>query len=225
MPLWVQENYEKLTGRKIMEAYGLSEASSTTHMNPIGDVVPGSIGIPIPDTEARIVDIETGEKECPRGDVGELVVRGPQIMEGYWNNPELTAEALRGGWLYTGDLARMDEKGYFYIVDRRDDLIISSGYNIYPSDVEAVLMKHAKVKDVAVIGARDAIRGQSIKAFVVLEEEGGAGKKELLAFCRQNLSAFKVPKSIVFREEIPRNPAGKPLRRVLREEITEAKQK
>jgi long-chain acyl-CoA synthetase len=224
MPLWVQENFEKLTGRKIMEAYGLSEASSTTHMNPVEGVVPGSIGIPIPDTEARIVDIETGEKECPRGEVGELVVKGPQIMKGYWNNPELTAKTLREGWLYTGDLARMDNEGYFYLVDRRDDLIISSGYNIYPSDVEAVLLKHAKVKDAAVIGAPDAVRGQSIKAFVVLEEEGSAGKKELLAFCRKNLSAFKIPKSIVFREEIPRNPAGKPLRRVLREEIPEAKE-
>ncbi|MCP4666667.1 MAG: long-chain fatty acid--CoA ligase [Deltaproteobacteria bacterium] len=219
MPPWVQENYEKLTGRKIMEAYGLSEASSTTHINPIEHVVPGSIGVPIPDTEAKIVDIETGENECPQGDVGELIVKGPQIMEGYWNDPGLTAKALRGEWLYTGDLARVDHEGYFYIVDRRDDLIISSGYNIYPSDVEAVLMKHPEVKDVAVIGAPDAVRGQSIKAFVVLKEEGGAGKKELLAFCRERLPAYKVPKSIVFRDDIPRNPAGKPLRRVLREEI------
>ena len=181
-------------------------------------MVPGSIGIPLPDTEARIVDVETGEKECPKGEVGELVVRGPQIMKGYWNNHDLTAKALREGWLYTGDLARVDDEGYYYIVDRRDDLIISSGYNIYPSDVEAVLIKHEKVKEVGVIGVPDAVRGQFIKAFVVLEEEGSAGKKELLEFCRQNLPPFKVPKSIVFRDEIPRNPAGKLIRRVLREE-------
>jgi long-chain acyl-CoA synthetase len=215
-PRWVQENYEKLTGKKIVEAYGLSESASTTHMNPLHDVVPGSIGIPIPDTEAKIVDIETGERECPVGEIGELVIRGPQIMQGYWGNPELTAKALREGWLYTGDLARVDKKGYFYIVDRRDDLIISSGYNVYPSDVENVLNKHPRVKEAAVVGVPDAVRGETIRAFVVTEEEGGVDTKELLAYCRQNLPTFKVPKSIVFRDEIPRNPAGKPVRRILK---------
>ena len=141
--------FEELTGRKIMEAYGLSEASVGHPFHcliPMAD--PGApSGFPSPDTEARIMDIETGEKECAVGEIGELVVKGPQIMQGYWNNPELTAAALRNGWLYTGDLARMDEDGFFYLVDRKDDLIISSGFNIYPSQIEEVLEKHPKIKD------------------------------------------------------------------------------
>ncbi len=153
LPPWAHEKFETLTGRKMMEAYGLSEASSATHFTPYPRGGPkGSIGVPLPDTEARIMDIETGEKECPAGEIGELVVKGPQIMRGYWNNQDLTSAALRKGWFYTGDLARMDQDGFFYIVDRKDDLIISSGFNVYPSQIEEVLEKHPKIKEAAVIG-------------------------------------------------------------------------
>ena len=168
LPAWAHERYQELTGRKIIEAYGLSEASGATHFLPSPHGGPrGSIGPPAPDTDVRIMDMETGQKECAPGEIGELVVKGPQIMQGYWNNPELTSSALRDGWLYTKDLARMDEEGYFYLVDRKDDLILSSGFNIYPSQIEAVLEKHPKIKDVAVIGIPDRIKGQAVVAVIL----------------------------------------------------------
>jgi long-chain acyl-CoA synthetase len=158
LPPWAQERFEELTGRRIAEAYGLSEASSATHITPFPSGGPkGSIGVPLPDTEARIMDIQTGERECPVGEIGELAVKGPQIMREYWNNRDLTSAALRKGWFYTGDLARMDPKGFFYLADRKDDLIISGGFNVYPSQVEEVLKRHPKVKDAAVFGAPDRI--------------------------------------------------------------------
>ena len=152
--------------------------------------------------------------------IGELIVKGPQIMQGYCNRPDKTEKALRGGWLYTGDLARMDENGYFHIVDRKDDLIISSGFNVYPSDVENVLIRHSGVKDAGVIGAPDHIRGESIVAFVVMEEGVSFDRKELLAHCREHLPEFKVPRRINQREEIPYNRVGKALRKVLRMELS-----
>ena len=146
LPTWVHERFEELTARRIVEAYGLSEASSATHFIPYPRGGPrGSIGVPLPDTEARIMDLQTGARECPVGEIGELVVKGPQIMQGYWNNKSLTSRALRNGWFYTGDLARMDQDGFFYLVDRKDDLIISSGFNVYPSQVEEVLKRHPKI--------------------------------------------------------------------------------
>jgi long-chain acyl-CoA synthetase len=216
LPSWVQEGYERLTGRKILEAYGLSEASSTTHMNPADRSLAGSIGIPLPDTRAKIVDIETGDRDVPPGQVGELVVAGPQVMKGYWNDPEMTRRALRNGWLYTGDLARMDGNGYFFLVDRKDDLIITSGYNVYPSDVESVLREHEKVRDAAVVGVPDALRGNVIKAILVTDEGERRIKADILAHCRRRLPPYKVPRIVEFREAIPRNPAGKTLRRPLR---------
>lgn len=216
LPPWVQEGYEKLTGRKIIEAYGLSEASSTTHMNPPDRARAGSIGVPLPDTRAKIVDVETGERELPHGEVGELIVAGPQIMKGYWNDPSMTRQALRNGWLYTGDLARRDGDGYFYLVDRKDDLIITSGYNVYPSDVETVLREHGRIRDAAVVGVPDALRGNTIKALVVLQEGETTEKADILAHCRRRLPPHKVPKAIEFVDAIPRNPAGKVLRRPLR---------
>jgi len=219
LPSWVHERFENLTGRRMMEAYGLSEASSATHMTPYPDGGPrGSIGVPLPDTEAKIMDIQTGEKECPVGETGELVVKGPQIMQGYWDNEDLTGKALRQGWLYTGDLARMDEDGFFYLVDRKDDLIISSGFNIYPSQIEEALMRHPKVKDAAVIGAPDRIKGQAILAIIVLKEGMEEGKEEFFNFCKENMPDYRVPKAILFRNEIPRDPAGKVLKRILKQE-------
>jgi len=219
LPVWVQERFEKLTGRKMMEAYGLSEASSATHFTPYPRGGPqGSIGVPLPDTEARIMDLETGEKECPAGEIGELVVKGPQIMRGYWNNEDLTSEVLRRGWFYTGDLAWMDPDGFFYIVDRKDDLILSSGFNVYPSQIEAILEKHPKIKDAAVIGVPDRIKGQAILAVIVLREGMEGDKEEFLSYCKEKMPDYRVPKTILFRDAIPRNPAGKILKRVLKEE-------
>jgi long-chain acyl-CoA synthetase len=220
LPPAVHDKFEELTGRKIMEAYGLSEASSATHITPYPDGAPrGSIGLPLPDTEVRIMDMETGRKECAVGEVGELVVKGPQIMQGYWNNRELTAAVLRNGWLYTGDMARMDEDGYFYLVDRKDDLIISNGFNIYPGQIEDVLKRHPKVKDAAVIGIPDRIKGQAIIAVIALKEDIQGDKEEFLRYCKENLPDYRLPKTILIRDDIPRDPAGKLLRRILKQDI------
>lgn len=222
LPPALHERYEILTGKKMMEAYGLSEASSATHMTPYPAGAPvGSIGMPLPDTEAKIMDIETGQKECPPGEIGELVVKGPQIMQGYWSNQDLTAAVLRDGWFYTRDLARMDEKGYFYIVDRKDDMIISKGFNVYPGQIEDVLKQHPRVKDAAVIGVADRLKGQAIIAVVALKEGQPADKEELLKYCKEHLPDYRIPKAILIRDGIPRDPAGKLLRRILRQNTQE----
>lgn len=219
LPEAIHDRFETLTGGRIMEAYGLSEAASTTHITPYPHGGPrGSIGLPVPGTDARIMDIETGKQACAVGEIGELAVRGPQVMQGYWNNPALTARALRDGWLFTGDLARMDADGYFYLVDRKDDLIISSGFNVYPSQIEAVLKRHPEVKDAAVIGAPDRLKGQTIIAVVVLEEGVQGSREAFLKYCRENMPEYRVPKTILFRDDIPKDPAGKLLKRVLRQE-------
>ncbi|RJR48885.1 MAG: long-chain fatty acid--CoA ligase [Desulfobacteraceae bacterium] len=223
LPGWVQEKYHALFGRKIVEAYGLSEASSATHFCPFPNGGPsGSIGLPLPDTDAKIVGLEEPGRECLPGEVGELVVKGPQIMQGYWNNPDLTARVLKEGWFYTGDIGRMDEDGFFYLVDRKDDLIISSGFNIYPTEVEEVLKRHPKIKDAGVIGVPDRIKGMAVRAVVTLHEGMKGDKEEFLKYCRENMPEYRVPKSILIRGEIPRDPAGKMLRRILREEAQEA---
>ncbi len=216
----VQERFEHLTGAKIVEGYGLSEASPVTHANPIfGRRKIGSIGVPWPDTEARIVDIETGTKILPLGEAGELVVSGPQVMKGYWNKPEETAQALRGGWLHTGDIAKMDEEGYFHIVDRIKDMIKTVGENVYPREVEEVLFAHPKVKDAVVVGIpHEEFLGEKIKAYIVLREGETATDEEIIQYCREQLSKFKVPKEIEFRNEIPKTIVGKVLRRILRDE-------
>jgi long-chain acyl-CoA synthetase len=219
LPQWAHERFEELTGRRIVEAYGLSEASSATHFAPYPRGGPiGSIGVPLPDTEAKIVDRETGNAECGAGEIGELVVKGPQIMRGYWNNEALTSLALRKGWLYTGDLARMDQDGFFYLVDRKDDLIISSGFNIYPGEIEEVLRQHPKVKDAAAVGVADRIKGQAVVAVIALKPGVEADKQELLKYCKDNMPDYRLPRAILFKEEIPRDPAGKILRRMVKQE-------
>jgi long-chain acyl-CoA synthetase len=215
----VQERFEHLTKSRIVEGYGLSEASPVTHANPIfGRRKIGSIGLPWPDTEARIVDIETGEKTLPVGEAGELVIRGPQVMKGYWNKPEETAYTLRGGWLHTGDIAKMDEDGYFFIVDRIKDMIKTVGENVYPREVEEVLFMHPKVKEAVVVGIPQEFLGEEIKAYIVLKEGETATAEEIIQFCRQQLSKFKVPKEVEFRDQLPKTLVGKVLRRVLRDE-------
>jgi long-chain acyl-CoA synthetase len=215
----VQERFEHLTNARIVEGYGLSEASPVTHANPIfGRRKSGTIGLPWPDTEARIVDIETGRKDLPLGEAGELVIRGPQVMKGYWNKPEETASALRDGWLHTGDIATMDEDGYFTIVDRIKDMIKTVGENVYPREVEEVLFTHPKVKEAVVVGIPQEFLGEEIKAYIVLKEGETATAEEIIQFCRQQLSKFKVPKEVEFRDRLPKTLVGKVLRRVLRDD-------
>lgn len=216
----VQERFEALTGARIVEGYGLSEASPVTHANPIfGRRKVGSIGLPWPDTEARIVDLDTGERELPVGEAGELIIRGPQVMKEYWNKPEETAHALRHGWLHTGDIAKMDEEGYFFIVDRIKDMIKTVGENVYPREVEEVLFSHPKIKDAVVVGIpREEFMGEKIKAYVVLRDGEVATSEEIIQFCKERLSKFKVPKEVEFRSELPKTLVGKVLRRVLRDE-------
>lgn len=215
----VQERFEQLTKARIVEGYGLSEASPVTHCNPVfGRRKMGSIGLPFPDMDARIVDLETGEKEMPIGEAGELVVKGPQVMKGYWNKPDETAHALRGGWLHTGDIASMDEEGYFFIVDRIKDMIKTVGENVYPREVEEVLFTHPKVKDVVVVGLPEEFKGEKIKAYIILKEGETATANEMIQYCREQLSKFKVPKEVEFRVQLPKTLVGKVLRRVLRDE-------
>lgn len=203
----------------ICEGYGLSEASPVTHRNPIrGLQKVGSIGIPLPNTDAKIVDMATGEVDLPCGEVGELVIKGPQVMKGYWNMPEETKHTIRNGWLYTGDLAKMDEDGFFYIVGRKKELIIASGYNVYPVEVEDVIYTHPKVLEAAVVGIPHPYRGETIKAIVVFKKGETLTEEELITFCRERLSNFKVPEIVVFRDELPKTAVGKILKRKLKEE-------
>lgn len=226
LPVEVQQQFEAVTGAKLVEGYGLTEASPVTHCNIIlGERVTGSIGLPLPNTEIKIMDLETGTRELPPGEVGELCIKGPQVMQGYWNLPQETEQFLRNGWLYTGDIARIDEKGYTYIVDRKKDMVISLGYNIYPREVEEVLYEHPKVKEAAVIGIKDRSRGEVIKAFIVLKDGTEAKKEEIIKFCRQQLAKYKVPKQIEFRNDLPKSTVGKILRRVLVEEELAKEQK
>ncbi len=229
LPPEVQEQFEKLTGAKLVEGYGLSEASPVTHCNPIyGKRKEGSwIGIPFPDTNAVIVDLETGEQPLGPNEIGELCVQGPQVMKGYWNMPTETANVLRehpnigpGLWLHTGDMARMDTDGFFQIVDRKKDMILGTGgYNIYPREVEDVLYEHPKVLEAAVVGVPVAAeKGERVKAYIVLKPGETATEEEIIEFCRENLAYYKVPKFVEFRDELPKSTVGKILRRVLVEE-------
>ncbi len=218
LPLEVQKKFEKITGGRLVEGYGLSETSPVTHTNPLhGLRKEGSIGIPLPLTSAKIVDSNTME-ELPVGEIGELAVSGPQVMKGYWNKPDETANVLRDGWLFTGDMAKMDEDGYFYIVDRKKDMIIAGGYNIYPRDIEEVLFTHPKIEEAVVAGVPDEYRGETVKAYIVLKQGEQTTVEEITEFCMQNLAKFKIPKIIEFRNELPKSMIGKVLRRVLIEE-------
>ncbi|SDQ90910.1 long-chain acyl-CoA synthetase [Virgibacillus salinus] len=219
MPGGILRTYEEKTGATILEGYGLSESSPTTHSNPyFGTRKPGSVGIGLPSTDYKIVDLADGVTELPAGEAGEIIIKGPQVMKGYWNMPEETEQTLRDGWLYTGDIAYMDDDGYLFIVDRKKDLIIASGYNIYPRDVEEILYDHPAVQEAVVVGIPDPYRGETVKAVVVLKAGEACDEKELIAYCRENLAAYKVPEVIEFREELPKTNVGKILRRKIREE-------
>lgn len=224
LPVEVQEQFEKITNGSLVEGYGLTESSPVTHANFIwGNRVNGSIGVPWPDTDSKIFRMGSGE-EAVIGEVGEIAVKGPQIMKGYWNNQEETDNVLEDGWLYTGDLGYMDDEGYFYIVDRKKDVIIAGGYNIYPREVEEVLYEHEGIQEAVVAGIPDPYRGETVKAYVVLKDGYALTEKELNAYCRKHLAVFKVPRSYDFREELPKTAVGKILRRQLVEEEKEKPQ-
>ena len=218
MPVPVLEAFEKRFGVPIIEGDGPTECSPVTSVNPLDGVrKPGSIGVPLPGVEMRIFDDQ--DNEVPVGAVGEIVVRGPNVMLGYLNQPEATAEAMRSGWYHTGDLGTMDEDGYFRIVDRKKDMLIVGGINVYPREVEEVLYAHPSVADAAVIGAHDPLRGEQVVAVVVLKPDATATERELIGFCRQRLANYKVPRKIVFRDQMPRSDTGKILKRLLRKEM------
>jgi long-chain acyl-CoA synthetase len=229
LPVEVQQRFQELTGARLVEGYGLSEASPVTHGNPAyGECRIGTIGLPWPDTEARIVDVDTGEKVLSPGEVGELCIRGPQVMKGYWNMPTETANVLRpdltGGdsWLHTGDIATMDEDGYFKILDRKKDMILGAGgENIYPREIEDVLYEHPKVLEAAAIGVPVPGKGERVKVFIHLKEGQTATEEEIIAFCKKNLAPFKVPRYVEFREQLPKTLVGKILRRELVKEESE----
>ncbi|SNS65878.1 long-chain acyl-CoA synthetase [Bacillus sp. OK838] len=219
LPLEVQEQFEKITGGKLVEGFGLSETSPVTHANFIWDQprVKGSIGLPWPDTDSVILSLETGE-ELPPNEIGEIAIKGPQVMQGYWNRPDETESTFKNGWLLTGDLGYMDEQGFFYVVERKKDTIIAGGFNIYPREVEEVLYEHEAIQEVVVAGIPDPYRGETVKAYVVLKKNAKATEEELNDFARKNLASYKVPRSYEFREELPKTTIGKILRRVLIEE-------
>ncbi|MBW2258910.1 MAG: long-chain fatty acid--CoA ligase [Deltaproteobacteria bacterium] len=222
LPVEVIREFEEITGAIIVEGFGLTESSPVTHINPFdGRRKVGSVGIPIPDTYCRVVDVEEGINEVPLGEPGELTIKGPQVMRGYRNMPEETASTIRDGWLYTGDICTVDEEGYFYIVDRKKDMIITGGYNVYPRDIDEVLYEHPKVQEACAIGIPHPTRGEAIKCFVVLKEGETATVEELLEFCKEKLATFKLPTEIELRPELPKTNVGKILRKVLRAEEKE----
>ncbi|MGQ9539026.1 MAG: long-chain-fatty-acid--CoA ligase [Candidatus Bathycorpusculaceae bacterium] len=222
LPPEIQKKFMEVTGGVLVEGYGLTESSPVTHCNPLDKTMKtvkvGSIGIPWPDTDAKIVDAETGEKELAPGEIGELVVKGPQVMKGYWKMLEETNQVLRDGWLYTGDIGKMDEDGYFYITDRKKDLIKYKGYSVYPRELEDVLYEHPAVKLCGVIGKPDPVAGEIPKAFVVLKEGMTATEKEIMDFVNEKVAPYKAIREVEFRKELPMTMVGKVLKRVLQEE-------
>ncbi|MDR1776777.1 MAG: long-chain fatty acid--CoA ligase [Desulfovibrio sp.] len=220
LPRDIFRRFQETTGAEILEGYGLTEASPITHINPRETLSQraGSIGIPVPGTDARIVDMDGGALPLPPGKIGELVVKGPQVMSGYWQREDETASALRNGWLYTGDLAVMDEDGFFYIVDRKKDMVIVGGYNVYPREVDEALLEHPDVREAVSVGIKDKLRGEVLKAYIVVKPGKKLAKADIVAWCKKKLAPYKVPRLVEFRDDLPRTIVGKVLRRALRSE-------
>jgi long-chain acyl-CoA synthetase len=224
MPVELIEQIKDM-GIFFSEGWGMTETTSIGMANPqLGLKKTGSIGIPFPDTDVRLVDVEEGREDVPKGEPGEIIIKSPLIMQGYWNNPEETANQLKDGWLYTGDIAVQDEDDYFSIVDRKKDMIIAGGFNIYPREIDEVLYQHPKVADAVAVGLSDPYRGETLKAYVVLKPGLTATEEEIIRFCRERLAAYKAPKMVEFRAELPKSAVGKILRKVLRDQ-EEAKKK
>ncbi|MGZ8580702.1 MAG: long-chain-fatty-acid--CoA ligase [Actinomycetota bacterium] len=223
LPMAVAKRFEEITGgATVVEGYGLSECSPVTHANPlVGERKEGFIGMPLPDTDVKLVDLDEPDREVPQGERGEMCINGPQVMLGYWNRPDESGLVIRNGWLHTGDVAIMDEQGYFKIVDRIKDMILVSGFNVYPTEVEAVLFHHPKILKCVVVGVPDDTTGERVKAFIVLKPGESATAEEITQWCRdpdQGLTGYRVPKEIEFRDELPETLIGKVLRRVLQDE-------
>ena len=217
LPVQILERFKQLTGVEIVEGYGLTETAPVTHSNSVAMVSKaGSIGLPIPGVEVRLVDDE--DRDVPLGAEGEIICRGENVLGGYWRKPEASAEALKGGWFHTGDIATMDADGYYYIVDRKKDMINAGGFKVWPREVEEVLFRHPAVKEAAVVAMPDEYAGERPMAFIALKEGQSATADELMEYCKEHLATFKVPRHIAFREDLPKLPTGKVLRRVLREE-------
>ncbi|UCH21440.1 MAG: long-chain fatty acid--CoA ligase [Deltaproteobacteria bacterium] len=209
---------KELSGRTLCEVYGLTESAPIATVTPWGGTIkPGTVGIPVPDTDIKIMDVENPDKELEIGEIGEIAIKGPQIMMGYYKKPEETAEVLIDGWLYTGDIGKFDLDGYLTIVDRKKDMIIASGYNIYPVEIDDVLFDHPKILEACAIGVPDEYRGETVKAFIVVKEGETLTEEEVIGYCRQKLAAYKVPKIVEFMDELPKSAVGKILRRELRE--------
>jgi long-chain acyl-CoA synthetase len=210
--------WEERVGAPIMEVYGMTELSPISHSNPWrANMKPGSVGVPLPDTDCRIVDVETGTRDLPIGESGEILLKGPQMSQGYYRRPEETAEAFADGWFHTGDVGYMDEEGYLFIVDRTKDMIIAGGFNIYPREIDEVLFEHPKVKEACAVGLPDPYRGETIKAFIVPREGETLTEEEVVAYCKERLAPYKVPKQVEVTEDLPKSAIGKVLRRELRE--------
>ena len=217
LPIEVISEFEKKTGAVIVEGFGMTESTPVTHINPFnGQRKVGSVGVPVSDTLCRVVDLDDGVTDVPVGETGELVVKGPQVMKGYWNRPDATAETITDGWLHTGDIAKMDTDGYFYIVDRKKDMIISGGYNVYPRDIEEVYFEHPKVMEATAIGIPHPKRGETVKVFIVLKEGQTATEEEMLEYCDDKLAKYKWPTQVEFRDELPKTNVGKVLKKDLR---------
>jgi long-chain acyl-CoA synthetase len=221
LPPQVQRKFMEVTGGLLAEGYGLTEASPVTHCNPVDRTMKtvrvGSIGLPLPDTDAGIFDLETGTRKLGPGETGELAVRGPQVMKGYWRRPDETVNVLRNGWLFTGDIARMDEEGYFYITDRKKDLIKYKDYSVYPREIEDVLYEHPAVRLCVVVGKPDQTVGEIVKAFIVLKDGSTVSEEEIRGFVNEKVAPYKAIREVEFRRELPLSSAGKVLRRVLRD--------
>lgn len=227
-PLAVEtiKQWEKAVGAGIVEVYGLTETSPLSHANPWqGKTKAGSVGVPVCDTDCRIVDVETGETELGLGESGEILLKGPQLTQGYYNRPDETENAIRDGWFYTGDIGYMDDEGYLFIVDRKKDMIIAGGYNIYPRDIDEVLFQHPSIQEACAIGIPDEYRGETVKAFVIKKMGHRLSEEEVISFCKEKLAVYKVPKTVEFTDDLPKSNIGKVLRRKLREMEMEKRKK
>jgi len=218
LSLEVMTRFESMTGARITEGFGLTEASPVTHVNPLfGLRKEGSIGVPMPGTDSMVVDLAQGKRQMPDHQPGELIIRGPQVMKGYWNHPDETAVTLRDGWLFTGDIAYRDEDGFFFIAGRKKEMIIAGGYNIYPREIDEVLYAHPDILEAASVGIPDRHRGETVWAFVVPRPGTALRGGEVVTWCRERLARYKVPRRIVITDALPRSAVGKILRRELRE--------
>ncbi|OGK77138.1 MAG: hypothetical protein A2X53_18615 [Candidatus Rokubacteria bacterium GWA2_70_23] len=220
VPAEIARRWEAVTGHKLIEGYGLSETTAPTHSNPLHRPKYGTVGLPLPFTDVRIVSLEDGVMEMPPGQSGEIVVRGPMVMKGYWRRPEATAEAIRDGWFYTGDIGRVDEEGYFIIEERKKDMIKASGYSVFPAEVEALMYRHPAIAEVGVVGVPDPYRGEDVLAFVVLKPaaRGSVTAEDIVQWCRSEMSVYKAPRQVRLVETLPKTASGKILKRSLREQ-------